>query len=188
MMARPENSKSADACMHLRARRRLIIRDAVAPSGMQVHAALPGSDAAVRTFSSWPASSWRSPNFFRAKAGRWCWGRRHSGLTTQASSLIFQIRISNSATVWGGLEAVIRRHDIKTADCAKTTRQSSHTRLRIPAARSARVVHESSARTRAWGMPDARCTRSLMCKIKKAHEVVTARFTGAIRHSRTQWF
>src|SRR3954451_280376 len=38
----------------------------------------------------------------------------------------------------------------------------------IPAARCARVVHECSAqRERARGMPGARCTGSLACKIKK---------------------
>jgi len=32
-------------------------------------------------------------------------------------------------------------------------------------------------------MPDARCTRSLACKNKKAHEVVTTGSPGATRHS-----
>jgi hypothetical protein len=39
------------------------------------------------------------------------------------------------------------------------------TRIRIPAARCARVVHESFAQQRAWGMPGARCTRSLVRKV-----------------------
>src|SRR5216684_8979895 len=47
------------------------------------------------------------------------------------------------------------------------------TRLRIPAARCARVVHESFAqkKQRAWGMPGARRTHSLACNMgNKAHE------------------
>jgi hypothetical protein len=38
-------------------------------------------------------------------------------------------------------------------------------------------------------MPDARCTRSLVCAIgsKYAHEY-SQRATGITRHSRTQWF
>ena len=38
-------------------------------------------------------------------------------------------------------------------------------------------------------MPDARCTRSLVCAMgnKYAHEY-SQRATGITRHSRTQWF
>src|SRR5438874_11883853 len=38
---------------------------------------------------------------------------------------------------------------------------------------NARVVQDSLAQERAQGMPGARCTRSLACKNKIAHEVVT---------------
>ncbi len=64
------------------------------------------------------------------------------------------------------------------------------TNLRDLAARWARVVHEAFAlkKTRAWGMPGAQCTRSLVCDENKAHERSHHRFTGETRHSRTQWF
>ena len=39
-----------------------------------------------------------------------------------------------------------------------------------PAARCARVVHLSLTPLRVWGMPGARCTRSLVCKGSEAHE------------------
>jgi hypothetical protein len=45
-----------------------------------------------------------------------------------------------------------------------------------------------SENQRAWGMPGARRTRSLACKVKKAHEHSHHRSTGFTRHSRTQWF
>src|SRR5207248_7966659 len=38
---------------------------------------------------------------------------------------------------------------------------------------NARVVQDSLAQERAQGMPGARCTRSLACKNKIAHKVVT---------------
>jgi hypothetical protein len=41
---------------------------------------------------------------------------------------------------------------------------------RDPKARSARGVHEIFAQQRAWGMPGARCTRSLVCSVLVAHE------------------
>jgi hypothetical protein len=46
------------------------------------------------------------------------------------------------------------------------------THLRIPAARFARVMHRSfrPRRTRAWGMPGARCTRSLAWEKIEPHE------------------
>src|ERR1700716_4252678 len=47
------------------------------------------------------------------------------------------------------------------------------THLRIPAADSARVVHETPARNRAWGMPGAQCTRSLAWKNNNHTSVVT---------------
>src|SRR5712664_908819 len=40
---------------------------------------------------------------------------------------------------------------------------------------------------RAWGMPGAQCTRSLVCETKQTHELVTTGHRNT-RHSRTQWF
>src|SRR5713226_7773632 len=37
-------------------------------------------------------------------------------------------------------------------------------------------------------MPGTQCTRSLACKLNKAHERSHHRSTGITRHSRTQWF
>jgi hypothetical protein len=44
--------------------------------------------------------------------------------------------------------------------------------LRLPAARSARALHKHSPPKREQGMPGARCTRGLVCKIvrRNAHE------------------
>jgi len=39
---------------------------------------------------------------------------------------------------------------------------------------------------RAWGMPDARRTRSLVCEMKKHTSVVTTVTAGITRHSRTR--
>ena len=49
------------------------------------------------------------------------------------------------------------------------------TQLVLAARYGARVVHWSvrARKQRAWGMPGARCTRSLAWKSKKAHELVT---------------
>src|SRR5665213_4249620 len=43
---------------------------------------------------------------------------------------------------------------------------------------------------RAWGMPGAQCTRSLVCAMVTAemHTSIHSEFTGITRHSRTQWF
>src|SRR3977135_364439 len=41
-----------------------------------------------------------------------------------------------------------------------------------PAARCARAVHEFFAQQRAWGMPGARCTRSLVCSVLVEHTSV----------------
>jgi hypothetical protein len=49
-------------------------------------------------------------------------------------------------------------------------------------------IHSSPRKVRAWGMPGARCTRSLACKMKQAHERSRRSYTGITRHSRTQWF
>jgi hypothetical protein len=53
-------------------------------------------------------------------------------------------------------------------DCFASLAMTSfyQTRLRIPATRSARIMPESSAPKRAWGMPGARCTRGLVRKGK----------------------
>ena len=56
----------------------------------------------------------------------------------------------------------------------KDVADNSHTPPRSRRAiRASFVDVKPSEIQRAWGMPDARCTRSLMCKNKKAHEVVT---------------
>jgi hypothetical protein len=66
------------------------------------------------------------------------------------------------------------------------TAKPSQTRVYIPAAQCARVVYEPLAPKRAWGMPGARCTRSLVCKVLVAHECSHHRSTGNTRHSRTR--
>jgi hypothetical protein len=43
-------------------------------------------------------------------------------------------------------------------------------------------------RTRAWGMPDARCTRGLVCNWCDRTHTSNNEYTGITRHSRTQWF
>src|ERR1700730_9999967 len=63
-----------------------------------------------------------------------------------------------------------------------------HRRLRDLAARRARVVHLSLAQKRAWGMPDARCTRGLVCALRLVKSTRVYEYTGITRHSRTQWF
>jgi len=50
------------------------------------------------------------------------------------------------------------------------------------------IDHFALEKLRAWGMPGARCTRSLICKKVKAYERSHRGFTGFTRHSRTQWF
>jgi hypothetical protein len=64
------------------------------------------------------------------------------------------------------------------------------TRFRVPAARCARVVPKPSAPKRAWGMPGAQCTRSLVCEVgsSKCTRVFTAVAPEITRHPRTQWF
>ena len=52
----------------------------------------------------------------------------------------------------------------------KRIRSSNSKHAFALAARCARVVLESFARLRAWGMPGARCTRSLVCSVLVAHE------------------
>jgi hypothetical protein len=41
---------------------------------------------------------------------------------------------------------------------------------------------------RAWGMPDAQCTRGLVCNCSDRTHTSNNEYTGIIRHSRTQWF
>jgi hypothetical protein len=41
---------------------------------------------------------------------------------------------------------------------------------------------------RAWGMPDARCTRGLVCICSGRTHTSNNEYTGITRHSRTQWF
>ena len=45
-----------------------------------------------------------------------------------------------------------------------------------------------SPQTRAWGMPDARCTRGLVCNCSDRTHTSNNEYTGITRHSRTQWF
>ena len=54
----------------------------------------------------------------------------------------------------------------------------------------ARVVHVGSAPKRAWGMPGAQCTRSLVCEVgsSRCTRVFTAVAPEITRHPRTQWF
>src|SRR3982074_1025736 len=66
------------------------------------------------------------------------------------------------------------------------TAHRSQSRLRDLAARCARVVDESFAQQRAWGMPGAGCTRGLACKVESTR-VSHHRSTGKTRHSRTEW-
>jgi hypothetical protein len=65
---------------------------------------------------------------------------------------------------------------------------NTHTSAISP--RDARVLPlvKPSETQRAWGMPGARCTRSLAWKKIEPHERSHCGFTGFTRHSRTQWF
>src|SRR5258706_16145067 len=67
----------------------------------------------------------------------------------------------------------IRNLRRKSLDCSSSLRHSSSTQNRVLAARCARVVHQSFAQQRAWGMPGARRTRSLVCKGRKTRVVTT---------------
>ena len=65
-------------------------------------------------------------------------------------------------------------------------RNDAQIRLGIPAAQRARVL-QIFPPMRAWGMPGAKCTRSLACEFfGNAHERSHHRFTGTSRHSRTR--
>jgi hypothetical protein len=75
----------------------------------------------------------------------------------------------------------------KRMDCfvaALLAMTSIQIRLRIPAARRARVVQNRSPRNqRAQGMPGAHCTRSLACNVKWHTSVVTTGTPEITRHS-----
>jgi hypothetical protein len=49
-------------------------------------------------------------------------------------------------------------------------------------------LKRSPRKTRAWGMPGAQYTRSLVCDKNKHTSVVTTGPPEITRHSRTQWF
>src|SRR6266700_4165233 len=57
----------------------------------------------------------------------------------------------------------------------------------VLAARCARVVEVALAQKRAWGMPDAQCTRGLVCNDSDRTHTSNNEYTGITRHSRTQW-
>ena len=107
----------------------------------------------------------------------------------------FMGRVARSAG-WGGsshAEAAPTRHIARSAhdvpalptkgggmECAAafphiSPISSRKTHLSDLAARCARVLNcvKPSEHQRAWGMPGARCTRSLACKIKKHTSIVT---------------
>jgi hypothetical protein len=81
-----------------------------------------------------------------------------------------------------------RNDGVWVASSPQRLQTQVHIRLRVPAARCARVVHLSSAQERAWGMPDARCTRGLVCNCSDRTHTSNNEYTGITRHSRTQWF
>src|ERR1700724_1574844 len=70
----------------------------------------------------------------------------------------------------------------------RSARNDVQTHVRDLAARCARSVDESFAQERAWGMPDARCTRGLVCTCIGRTHTSNNEYTGITRHSRTQWF
>ena len=63
------------------------------------------------------------------------------------------------------------------------SRTTSSSRREAPEA-----LLKSSAQVRAWGMPDARCTRGLVCILIGRTHTSNNEYTGITRHSRTQWF
>ena len=75
--------------------------------------------------------------------------------------------------------------------CDSNFKQPSQLQIhvRIPAARCTRVLHKPLARhRRAWGMPGARCTRSLVCKVLVAHECSHHGRTGTPGIPTREWF
>src|ERR1700730_7642897 len=70
----------------------------------------------------------------------------------------------------------------------RSARNDVQTHVRDLAARCARSVDESFAPERAWGMPDARYTRGLVCTFIGRTHTSNNEYTGITRHSRTQWF
>src|SRR5260370_4052492 len=73
------------------------------------------------------------------------------------------------------LREAIHCHTKKEAGLLRrcAPRNDDKIRLRDPAARCARVVLNPTPQKRAWGTPDARCTRSLACESKKHTSIVT---------------
>jgi hypothetical protein len=57
-----------------------------------------------------------------------------------------------------------------------------------PATHCARGVAVSSRPKRAWGTPDAQCTRGLVCNCSSKTHTSNNEHTGITRRSRTQWF
>src|SRR5882672_7899868 len=90
----------------------------------------------------------------------------------------------DGCVLWREVKERSHRHQPQNCQTAKT----NPTRLCDPAARCARVVDESLAPWRAWGMPDAQCTRGLVCTCSGRTHTSNNEYTGITRHSRTQWF
>ena len=82
----------------------------------------------------------------------------------------FRVRCFASPRIDGVWIALRCRNDIKSALIPGT-------RLR-PAAPRARVVHETLAPWRAWGMPGARCTRGLVCTCSGRTHTSNNEYTG----------
>jgi hypothetical protein len=87
-----------------------------------------------------------------------------------------------------------RNDGVWVASSPQRLQTQVHIRLRVPAARCARVVHLSSAQERAWGMPDARCTRGLVCNCSDRTHTSNNEDTGidaepviGPRFARTRW-
>jgi hypothetical protein len=58
----------------------------------------------------------------------------------------------------------------------------------IPRRDAPELCKNPSRPKRAWGMPDARCTRGLVCNGIGGTHTSNNESTGITRHSRTQWF
>ncbi len=75
-----------------------------------------------------------------------------------------------------------RRDDVRGLDLSNPIRLCPR-----GAMRPRRCIY-FSAQERAWGMPGARCTRSLVCTCSGRKHTSNNEYTGITRHSRTQWF
>ena len=75
-----------------------------------------------------------------------------------------------------------RRDDVRELDLSNPIRLCPR-----GAMRPRRCIY-FSAQERAWGMPGARCTRSLVCTCSGRKHTSNNEYTGITRHSRTQWF